>query len=265
MIGLSGFGFWESTEFKTPLRTFFGPDLLQDDNTVFTQTSATTWRDSNGHRKKKPADTSFTNWLQEQNLQPCLSFADFEGSQTGSWKSSASHCQMLRRKPTAIRNVPAISLDEALTSKHTIVKVDVEGSEIQLLSKPREWKNTRLLIFEFSAGRSRRFGAGPLAFAGVLDALRSGGFTHLHLEAKGVATQKFWTREGNVAANLDFMVWVYRRIPGVDHLLVDLCASPEMERLLRELPGKLRNLDGYPEAAKSRKKRGAKSRSAVAS
>ncbi|CAE7783774.1 rrg1 [Symbiodinium necroappetens] len=161
---------------------------------------------------------------------------------------------MLRRKPTAVRLVPAVSLDEALTNNHTIVKVDVEGSEIQLLSKPRQWKNTRLLIFEFSAGRSRHFGAGPLAFAGVLDALRSGGFTHLHLEARGVATQKFWTREGNVAANLDFMVWVYRRLPGVDHDLVDLCASPEMERLLRELPGKLRNLgDGIKDVNQSQR------------
>ena len=32
--------------------------------------------------------------------------------------------------------------------------MDVEVSELQLLSKHRDWKNTRLLIFESSAGRS---------------------------------------------------------------------------------------------------------------
>ena len=68
----------------------------------------------------------------------------------------------------------AVSLDEALTNQHTIVKMDIEGSEVQLFSRPRDWKNARLFIFEFSAGRSRHFGLGPLAFAGVLDALRAG-------------------------------------------------------------------------------------------
>ena len=41
-----------------------------------------------------------------------------------------------------------------------------------------------------------------------------------------------------------------RRIPDVDHDLVDFCASPKMERLLRNLPVKLRRLTGYPEAAR---------------
>ena len=86
----------EGSEFKTPFRTFFGPDLLQDDNTLLTQTSATMWRDSKGHLKKKPADTSLTSWLSELNVKRCLSFADVEGSKTGSWKSSATNCQMLR-------------------------------------------------------------------------------------------------------------------------------------------------------------------------
>ena len=181
---------------------------------------------------------------------------------SGSWKSS---CQTLRLKPKAVRLVPAVSLSEALTHQHTVVKMDIEGSELQLLSRPRDWKNTRLLILEFSAGRSRHFGVGPLAFARVLDALRAGGFTHLHLEVEGMTTKRFWTREQNLAVNLDFMVFAYRRIPGLDYDLVDLCASPQMERLLCDLPGRLREIGGYPEAAKARKKRGASSSSAVAS
>ena len=64
-----------------PLRVFFGPDLLQHNNTLLTQTSASTWQ---GRRFKKPADMSFTSWLQELNAQPCLCFdsdCHFKGPQ----------------------------------------------------------------------------------------------------------------------------------------------------------------------------------------
>ncbi|CAE7786451.1 unnamed protein product [Symbiodinium sp. CCMP2592] len=236
---------------------FFGPDLLQNDNTLLTQTSASTWRNPEGRRFKKPADMSFTNWLQELNAQPCLSFADFEGSQVGSWKSSASTCHTLRLKPRSVRLVPAVALSDVLKPEHTIIKMDIEGSELQLLFRPRDWQNTRLLICEFSAGRSRHFGVGPLAFARVLDALRAGGFTHLHVEAESnLLNPRFWSREDNLAANLDFMIWVYRRRPTPGDHLVDLLASEAMERRLRELPSRLRALPGFPQAAKSRKKRG---------
>eukprot|EP00439_Symbiodinium_sp_Y106_P069831 s2822_g12.t1 len=57
-----------------------------------------------------------------------------------------------------------------------------------------------------------------------------------------MTTKRFWTREQNLAVNLDFMVFAYRRIPGLDYDLVDLCASPQMERLLCDLPGRLREI-----------------------
>ena len=48
------------------------------------------------------------------------------------------------------------------------------------------------------------FGAGPLAFARVLEEL-AGLPTSASKQRAGVTTQKFWTRENKLAANLDFM------------------------------------------------------------
>ena len=59
LIGFSGLGLirvWgadrKDSEFKTPLRTFFGPDLVHHDNTLLMQMSE-------GRLFKKPADMSF--------------------------------------------------------------------------------------------------------------------------------------------------------------------------------------------------------------
>ena len=48
------------------------------------------------------------------------------------------------------------------------------------------------------------FGVGPLAFARVLEEL-AGLPTSASKQRAGVTTQKFWTRENKLAANLDFM------------------------------------------------------------
>jgi len=54
----------------------------------------------------------------------------------------------------------------------------------------RSLRHARLTIVENSAGTSRHYGVGPLAFASTLDALREGG-TRLHLDVK-VGTVKSW-------------------------------------------------------------------------
>ena len=48
------------------------------------------------------------------------------------------------------------------------------------------------------------FGVGPLAFARVLEEL-AGLPTSASKQRAGVTTQKFWTRENKLSANLDFM------------------------------------------------------------
>ena len=60
--------------------------------------------------------------------------------------------------------------------------MDVDGAELQLLASLRHWRNARLMIIELSAGRCGHYGVGPLAFASILDALREGGWIHLHLD-----------------------------------------------------------------------------------
>ncbi|CAE7212660.1 unnamed protein product [Symbiodinium sp. CCMP2592] len=218
----------------------FGP--TQRDSRFWTQTSATTWHDEKGRLLEKKDKGSFRKWLEEINAQPCLCFSDYEGNQRiGSWKSSAASCQTLRLTPTAMRLVPAVSFDDALTEHHTIIKMDVEGSELQLLAKPRDWKNTRLLIFEFSAGRCRHFGVGPLAFASILDALKAAGFSHLHLESKSIGTTNFWLRD-QLSANLDFMVFAQRGDAGIPAQ-----EAARMNDLMENLPKKLRELSGFPE------------------
>ena len=141
--------------------------------------------------------------------------------------------------PLATRLVPAISLEEALTDPHTVVKVDVEGSEFQLLSKPRNWKNTRLLIFEFGRPKPTLCPAGLRGSSGCPASWQ---FTHLHLEAEMSRrkTRETWRRTWT-----SWRSFAYRRIPGIDHTLLSFCASPpkkECLRLLRDLPGRLRKL-----------------------
>ncbi|CAE7405900.1 unnamed protein product, partial [Symbiodinium sp. CCMP2456] len=252
----------EAIRAKLPgvLEFFWGPDLLMQDGTHFTQTSHRTWRDHRGSKLTKPVDTGLSSWLTQVGARPCLSFSDYAGSATGSWKSSLSSCRV-SITPGSTTLVPAISLGEALADRHTVVKMDIEGSELQLLAQRRDWKNTRLLIVEFSAGRCRRFGAGPLPFAGVLDSLKAGGFTHLHLE-RSVTAKTFWTRENNLAASLDFMAFFYRRQAGHP---MDTGATARMAALMEGLPAKLRALDGYPQDPMARKPRGKRSSSSVAS
>ena len=43
------------------LKVFFGPDLLQNNNTLLTQTSVSTWGTPSDIASKKPADMSFTS------------------------------------------------------------------------------------------------------------------------------------------------------------------------------------------------------------
>ena len=74
------------------------------------------------------------------------------------------------------------SFERVISDQHTIIKMDIEGSELALLARPRAWQRVRrVLVFEFSAACCRHFGVGPLPFVSVLEAFRRGGFTHLSI------------------------------------------------------------------------------------
>ncbi|CAE7517802.1 csp [Symbiodinium sp. CCMP2456] len=104
--------------------------------------------------------------------------------------------------PLAIRLVPAISLKEALADRHTVVRMDVEYvevSELQLLSRLRNRKNTRssFLSIRPACWLSREFYA-PASW---------------HLEAETSRSKKSGHGK-NLAANLDFSVKTLRRQGG---------------------------------------------------
>ena len=113
--------------------------------------------------------------------------------------------QTLKVSPKATCTVEAIPLSRVLAVRHTVSKMDVEGAKLQLFATPRNWRNARLMIIEFSGGRCKHYGVGPLAFASMLDLLPDGGRTHFHLDVK-IGTVKFWLRE-QCARNLDFILF----------------------------------------------------------
>ena len=82
------------------------------------------------------------------------------------------------------RNPLALSRQSLCPEFLVIAKLDVEGAELQVLEACASYDSRN------SAGTSRHYGVGPLAFASTLDALREGG-TRLHLDVK-VGAVKSW-------------------------------------------------------------------------
>ena len=81
----------------------------------------------------------------------------------GSWKSATSTCTLYQHglKKRKQYDVHAITLDQALSSSHNFIKLDIEGSEMAVLTQEREfaaWQNARVLVFEYSVNRSRKYG-----------------------------------------------------------------------------------------------------------
>ena len=112
---------------------------------------------------------------------------------TRSWKSGVAAYDtytvgMGKRSRYA---VPVTHLGKCLKPHHTIVKVDVEGSEMSVLTDTIEWGACEILVFEYSVARCRRFGLGWRPFAMLLDKLLAGGFTHVHIP-KEMYDSKWW-------------------------------------------------------------------------
>ena len=53
-------------------------------------------------------------------------------------------------------DVKVVTLEQALQDCHTMIKMDIEGAEMAILVEPRrehEWRQARLLVFEYSVAR----------------------------------------------------------------------------------------------------------------
>ena len=126
-------------------------------------------------------------------IKPAVWFDDLGDCETGgSWKSSVSTaCTYTRGMKRAKYAVRVTHLAECLKLDPTVVKADIEGSEMSVLLDTVAWGNCKLLFFEYSVARCRRFGLGWRPFAVLLDKLLAGGWTHTHV-TNVMYDPKFW-------------------------------------------------------------------------
>lgn len=107
---------------------------------------------------------------------------------------------------------PAKSVRSMLTDEVTVVKIDVEGSEMAILSdESLDWNHTRLLALEFSVARCRKLGLGWRPFTFVLKNLEAKGFTHVYIDRQAWAPSYWRTGVSSFQESLDAMVFAYRQ------------------------------------------------------
>ena len=99
-----------------------------------------------------------------------------------------------------------------LTDEVTVVKADVEGAEMAILGDTRlDWRNTRVLSFEFSVTRCRKLGLGWRPFIFVLKNLEEKGFTHVYIDRQAWEPNYWRTGVNSFEESLDAMVFAYRQ------------------------------------------------------
>ncbi|CAE7760172.1 rrg1, partial [Symbiodinium pilosum] len=150
---------------------FYGPGVLQTpDRRLYRQRGASIWKADGGRFLEVLARVPLETFMKEKKATPTIEIADHAGDNVrGSWESSTALANTHSRGPKRGVQVPVCSI-ERIISDHTVVKIDVEGSKLPLLPQPRDRKQVRLLIFEFSAARCRKHAVGPLPFVFVLEA-----------------------------------------------------------------------------------------------
>ena len=194
--------------------------------------------------------------MSEHRATPSITICDRTGDNIrGSWKSSTALADIYLRSAKHIDQVAVRSFERVISDQHTIIKMDIEGSELALLSQPRDWKRVRILVFEFSAARCRHLGVGPLPFVSVLKALRQGGFTHLSIPLSSkIRKEDFWRSDAH-QKHLDFMVWCYREQADSENDIICGYAVQEMKDEMNSLPDLLQRMP-FPEKKASRIKFG---------
>ena len=107
-------------------------------------------------------------------------------------------------------DVPAVLLNDIISDTHTLLKIDIEGPDVECLMQPINFRN--MLWLEFSAARVRRkyeTGEGWKVLANVLDKLANH-FTHVFIPSRAY-TKRFWVfdRKQNMRSDYDFMFYAY--------------------------------------------------------
>lgn len=117
-----------------------------------------------------------------------------------------------RAKQALEYKVPQVSFQNAL-EKHTVVKMDCEGSEIPILLTEWDWKEVRLLVVEISVRKLRMDhpkGDGWKVLEKIFENLKKAGFQYARVE-KRFFTPGYWDPEsGNRNYMSDGIIWFLR-------------------------------------------------------
>ena len=109
--------------------------------------------------------------------------------------------------------VRLVSFNDILTHAHDVLKLDCEGSELDILLCPgTDYKSLLLVLAEISGKRLRDFYgvAGWRVFGSILKQLDSHGFHHIHFDslASNIA---YWHDPSFGSKHLDIKLWAYRQ------------------------------------------------------
>ena len=139
-----------------------------------------------------------------------VSFDDLDSAPAGASRSSVSEMNIYKRgknKKGEPALVDATPLSEELKN-HTVVKLDIEGGEMPILKHVQQWRQVRLLVFEFSTKRCRERNLGYQPFAEILEALEKGGFSHVDVPG-AMWKPKHFTKQC-YTKGLDDAIFCYR-------------------------------------------------------
>ena len=154
-----------------------------------------------------------TNTEADIKICPAVWFDDLDDCKTGgSWKSSIATYDTYDVGVTARSQyaVPAMQLGKALQPYHTVVKADIEGSEMSVLLDTVNWGACRLLFFEYSVARCRRYGLGWRPFAALLKKLQDGGWTHVYLPPAMYKPNWWIAGTASQTESMDTLCFCYR-------------------------------------------------------
>ena len=130
-------------------------------------------------------------------------------------------------------DVESDSFQQVLDQKYDVVKIDIEGSELDLLTtKNLDWKTTYLLMVEISRNRlveQNPDGRGWRTYLKILRKLRRKGFKYVEV-CHSTFKPSYWKKKGS-----DFVMLAYR--PEADEesegILQILRQYPRLERRLK--------------------------------
>jgi hypothetical protein len=91
-----------------------------------------------------------------------------------------------------------------------VVKLDCEGSELDILEYCESWGAVRLVMAEYSTQRCRKWGVGNARFVATLKNMQKCGFTHAFI-GDWMYENIHWTKEAWHRPGMDDNIWFYRK------------------------------------------------------